>query len=169
MFGGLSCARGGAVLAAVLLTALAGAATAEDACATYGWDVTHERALFGAAPKLLAAGKTSTGAPQLALDRLYELTLAAQPEVTFALVPETPHADAHAYAGLARFTLATPGRYRIALDQGLWVDVVADGRLIPSGEHQGRHGCSAPHKIVEFLLPAGTPLTLQLSAGGTGT
>ena len=65
--------------------------------------------------------------------------------------------------------LASAGAYRIALDQSVWVDVVAQGALIRSRNFQGRAGCSAPRKIVEFLLPAQTPLTLQFSAARGST
>ncbi len=40
---------------------------------------------------------------------------------------------------------------------------------IASKDFQGRPGCDAPHKIVEFVLPAGTPLTLQFRAGSQDT
>jgi hypothetical protein len=43
--------------------------------------------------------------------------------------------------------------------------VIDRGTAIPSRDFQGRPGCHAPHKIVEFELPASTPLTLQFSAG----
>jgi hypothetical protein len=43
--------------------------------------------------------------------------------------------------------------------------VLANGALIASRDFQGRPGCSAPHKIVEFALPASTPLTLEFSGG----
>jgi hypothetical protein len=32
---------------------------------------------------------------------------------------------------------------------------------------QGRVGCSTPHKIVEFALPAGKPLILEFSSSVT--
>jgi hypothetical protein len=53
--------------------------------------------------------------------------------------------------------------YRIALDQPLWVDVIANGTVVQAKDFQGRPGCNAPHKIVEFLLPAASPITLQFS------
>jgi hypothetical protein len=49
------------------------------------------------------------------------------------------------------------------------VDVVVQGTPIPSRDFQGRAGCRAPHKVVEFVLPAATPLTLQFSAGDAAT
>jgi hypothetical protein len=59
--------------------------------------------------------------------------------------------------------------YRISLDQPLWVDVIADGAMVPAKDFQGRRGCNAPHKVVEFLLPARVPITLQFSGGNAST
>ena len=69
------------------------------------------------------------------------------------------------YAGLARLKVATAGTYRIALDQPVWIEVIANGIPIRAEAYQGRPGCNAPHKIVEFVLAAGTAITLQLSGG----
>jgi hypothetical protein len=76
-------------------------------------------------------------------------------------------ADGRTYAGLARLDLETGGVYRIALDAGLWVDAIANDSLVQTQSFQGRHGCNAPRKIVEFVLPARTPITLQFSGGRT--
>ena len=75
--------------------------------------------------------------------------------------------DGSALRADARTTAA--GLYRIALDQPIWVDVVAEGTPVRSRDFQGRSGCSAPHKIVEFVLPAKVALTIQLSSGSGPT
>jgi hypothetical protein len=68
------------------------------------------------------------------------------------------------YAGLARLQLTLAGAYRVSMDRGAWIDIVADGQMIASSDFQGRPACTAPHKIVQFLLPAGHELLLQFSA-----
>jgi hypothetical protein len=138
-------------------------ALADDACAAFTWDVHHERTLFGQPPRSLAAGQTPAASPALATDQLYQLKLSAQPKVTFVAPPGRQGHSAGTYAGLARVTIDTPGVYRISLDQAVWVDVVSNGAIVEARDHQGRRGCNAPHKIVEFSLPAGTPMTLQFS------
>ncbi len=51
----------------------------------------------------------------------------------------------------------------MSADQPIWFDVIARGVSVPSKDFQGRAGCSTPHKVVEFELPAGALLTLQAS------
>jgi hypothetical protein len=53
--------------------------------------------------------------------------------------------------------------YRVSVDQPAWVDAVVDGKSINSKEFQGQRGCSTPHKVVEFELPASANLVLQIS------
>jgi len=138
-----------------------------DPCTAFPWEVRHERTLFATTPRPLAAGSAQAGAPPLSAERLYQLQLTAQAQVAFAMPPGKHHPPADGYGGLATMTLEKPGLYRVSLDQPAWVDVVANGILIAARDFQGRAGCNAPHKIVEFMLPAGIALTLQLSAAAS--
>jgi hypothetical protein len=158
------------VLFAVSATFSVGArlARADDPCASFTWDVRHERTLFGEQPQSVAAGQTLAAAPAVVIDHLYELKLTGQAAVTFVTAGKTPKSD-EAYAGLVRLTVKSPGIYRISLDQPVWVDLIANGTVVAAKDHQGSRGCSAPHKIVEFLLPAGVPVTLQFSAANVAT
>ena len=140
---------------------------ADDPCAAFSWDVHHERDLFRGQPVDLASGRASADAPVLTPDRLYELELRAQPEVSFSAPPSRTWPQEATYAGLARLTVDTAGVYRFALDQPAWVDVVVGGAVLQSRDTQGRVGCSTPYKIVEFNLPAGKPLVLEYSASVT--
>jgi len=142
----------------------ASAAQPPDPCAAFSWDVRRERTLFSEVPQKLTAGAFPADAPAIALDRLYELALVPHSQVRFAATPGRSGSTV-AQAGLAALSLASVGVYRVALDQPIWVDVIAHGTAIPSRDFQGRRGCRAPHKVVEFELPARTPLTLQFSAG----
>lgn len=150
-------------------SATARLAHADDPCAAFTWDVGKERSLFGQEPQSLAAGQTLTDSPTMVTDRLYQLKLRAQSEVTFAATPgKQPRSD-RPYAGLVRLTVSTAGVYRVSLDQPVWVDVIDNGSVVQAKDFQGRSGCSAPHKIVEFQLPAGRPVTLQFSGGSVAT
>jgi hypothetical protein len=157
------------VLAVLLWLALAAAARADDPCAGFSWDVRHERELFGQVPQSLSAASTPATAPALTADRLYELKLVKESQVSFASAPGGTHSAAGTYAGLARLSVPSAGLWRISLDGKFWVDVLAQGTPTRSQDFQGRPGCDAPHKIVEFTLPAGTPLMLQFSGGSSDT
>ena len=141
----------------------------DDPCGAFTWDVHHERALFATKPQILTGGQTVAAAPTLTVDRLTQVELKGQSEVRFPEPPGKKRGAGQAYAGLARLTVDTEGVYRISLDQPLWVDVIANGAVIPAKYFQGRPGCNAPHKVVEFVLPARLPITLQLSGGGVTT
>src|SRR5262249_6955435 len=142
---------------AVTLVVGARLAYADDPSAAFTWDVRHERTLFAEEPKVVVAAKTLAASPTLAIDHLYQLQLREQSEVTFVAPPERKANDA-TYAGLARLTIETASVYRISLDQPLWIDVFVNGAVVPAKDFQGRPSCNAPHKIVEFALPAGTPV-----------
>jgi len=156
-----------ALLALASLALVSTHSRAADPCAAFTWDVRHERELFSKEPVDLASGRALADAPLLTPDRLYELELRAQPEVSFAAPPSRSWPEEATYAGLARLTVDTAGVYRFALDQEAWIDVVVNGALLPSRDFQGRAGCSTPHKLVEFALPAGKPLILEFSSSVT--
>jgi hypothetical protein len=151
----------------VLAGGARGALAAQDPCAAFSWNIAHERALFATAPQSLAAGHDAASTPQLALDPLYELRLAPQGQVAMLLPPAGKKIIDDAHAGLARLQLQQAGSYRISVDQPAWIDVVADGSMIASADFQGRPECRAPHKIVQYRLPAGRQLTLQFSAAAS--
>jgi hypothetical protein len=151
-----------ALAAFVVLSVAATAVLADDSCGEFAWDVTRERALFGAEPRSLPAGQDVSSAPELTLDRLYQLTLSPRASVTFVVTPAKKARTDGSLAGLGRLTVESSGNYRVSLDQPVWVDVVLNGKLLRSGDFQGRPGCKAPHKIVEFALPAGV-VQLQIS------
>lgn len=152
----------------VLALALAAAsALAQDPCAKFSWDIAHEHALFATPAESLAAGHDVKSAPLLASDRLYELQLGAQSQISMALPSGKNTITKGAFAGLARLRLTQPGTYRVSMDQPAWIDVVAGGKMIDSADAQGRAGCLAPHKIVQYSLPAARELVLQLSAAAS--
>jgi hypothetical protein len=142
---------------------------ADDPCAGFRWDVGHEHALFATPPEPVSLGKDAESAPILIPDKLYQLTLVPQAQVTFAAAPGKKTTVDGASAGLARVRLPVAGNYRISLDRGFWVDLVADRSLITATDFQGRVGCDSPHKIVVYSLPDRQDLLLQLSgAAGSG-
>ncbi|MBV8854805.1 MAG: hypothetical protein JOZ93_01890 [Sinobacteraceae bacterium] len=157
-----------ALLGWLLLAAAAPCTAAEDPCEEFSWDVHHERTLFSRSPSVLSAAKSNTAATAVAPDKLYELHLVAAAQVEFTVPPLGHHSNEHGtYGGLVQLRLPSAGIWRISLSEPDWVDVVKDGAVVQPKDFQGRHGCSAPHKILRYELPAGTALTLQLSAASS--
>jgi hypothetical protein len=77
--------------------------------------------------------------------------------------PAKPTLNDSIQGGIARFRLDKAGAYRISITTGHWIDVVDGSQVIKSRDFTGARGCARPRKIVEYDLPAGKDLTLQLS------
>jgi hypothetical protein len=144
------------------LCAGAGIARADDPCAGFKWDVGKEHTLFGGKADPETAGTSTSSAPAAALNRLHELQLAPQVEVTFAAPPGKKALPADARAGLVTFKITAAGTYRISSDSSVWIDVVSNKMLLRAEDFQGQAGCDAPHKIVAFDLSPGV-FVLQIS------
>jgi hypothetical protein len=103
----------------------------------------------------------------LLANRLYTLQLAAQPSVKFAVPPSKKVPIEGGYAAVANLLVSAASVYRVSGDSAFWIDVIAAGNLLESKDYQGRIGCSSPHKIVEFELPASVPILLEFSSAGS--
>ena len=101
-------------LATCLALAVGGTtARADDPCAAFTWDVTHERTLFATQALALVAGGDAATAPILEIGRAYRITLDAQPKIRFAAPPGKAAPAEGAFAGLVRISVANGGRYRV--------------------------------------------------------
>jgi molybdate transport system substrate-binding protein len=135
-----------------------------DPCARFTWDVSRERAVMKQTPRGVAgAVRPGADVPQIEPERLYEVKLADQSTVSFVAKPGKAAPTDGAHAGLVRFRVEQPGRYRVSITSRHWIDVVEGTQLVSSRDFQGQRGCERPHKIVEYELPAGRDLTLQFS------
>jgi hypothetical protein len=154
---------GWTALAVAFLTTSSG--VAQDACERFKWDVTREHALFLGRATPLAAGTQEKAAPEVELDRLYELALSPARDVTFAVPPtqKKPVSAEDTYGGMARFRVPRAGRYRVALDGRAWVDISAQRKVLSAADFSGAEGCTAPHKIVAYDFLEGGDVTLELS------
>jgi hypothetical protein len=148
---------------ALILASAAAPALADDSCTDFKWDVSQERTLFAQTAAPLTAGRDLKSAPAMVLNRLYAVKLLPQDAVTFAAAPGKKVPTAGAYAGMATIRITAPGSYRVAIDEPFWIDVVSHGLLVAAQDFQAQHGCSAPHKIVEFDLTSDQTFVLQLS------
>jgi hypothetical protein len=89
------------------------------------------------------------------------LTLQPVDGVTFPLAPGR-QPGAGTFGGVYHVTVATAGTYRVALQNGAWIDLVRDGKSLTSVAHMEGPACSGIRKIVDFALQPGTYM-LQLS------
>jgi hypothetical protein len=103
-----------------------------------------------------------SAAPQLEPNQLYELALAPQEQVTFAVAPGKKMLSDGAYGGVTHVHITQAGSYRVSLSAPFWIDLASGDKLITSGDFTGSSHCDTPRKIVQFALPAGD-LVLQLS------
>lgn len=147
-------------------TLLGGPAWAADPCEGSAWNLAHERALFATSPAAVTAASAPAAArtaPPLHIDTLYEIALTPQDKVSFLLPPAKKALTDGAYAGLVALHIPAAGKYRVAMSEGFWIDVVTEGRFAPTDDFTGLRGCRAPRKIVQYPLPAGNDLVLQFS------
>lgn len=113
----------------------------------------------------VTAGTTPRTAPVLSLGRGADVTLAA------GFVPVATPAQAAAPGtpgGLAMFQIARAGTYRVALGAPAWIDVVRQGRVLPSVAHGHGPTCTGIRKIVDFRLRPGR-YVLQLTGATAPT
>lgn len=152
-----------AALALLSLGATRPSRAETDPCSGYKWDVSAERALFATPAKAAAAGKDLASATRTLPNQFYAVTLLPMSGVSFPAAPgRTPPSGS--FAGILALTLPGPGKYRIAVDVPLWIDVVGGAALAPVLDYEGQHECSAPRKVVVFDLEGRTDWALQLSA-----
>ena len=137
--------------------------------------------LLQAAPTAAAPVCTATVAPPAGLEawsvapgmtadaiapgKNIALTLDPIDKVTFPLAPERKPV-AGSFGGVYHVTIATAGTYRVALQNGAWIDLVRDGKSLTSVAHMEGPPCSGIRKIVDFALQPGI-YTLQLSGAKT--
>ena len=132
-------------------------------CHDFAWDVHRERRLLAGPPHDVKGGTSAAATPRVLPDELYEVQLAPQSQVQYVTPPGKVMLSDGAYGGMVKFTVPRTGSYRVALDAPFWIDVVAGGKLLATEDFSGQRGCANPRKIVIFQMPAGEPLTLQIS------
>jgi hypothetical protein len=136
---------------------------AAEGCGGLSHDLAHELSIMrGVAVPATAVTGSRAALPQLELDRYYAVSLVPQESVRFAAKPRRAAKSPSLRAGVFQFAVPAAGRYRVAISSRHWIDVLDAAKVIDSVDHFGP-GCELVHKVVEFDLPTGRPLTLQLS------
>jgi hypothetical protein len=165
----LKASAAAACLTGLGFLSVASPAFADEACTDFKWDVTAERALFAGTATPLVSGAELKSAPLVLPNHLYQLQLMPQDQVSFVSAPGRATQAGGSFAGILRLKVSEPGSYRVSIDTPFWIDVVSNGALLPAKDFQGQHGCSAPHKIVEFDLRGSQSFVLQMSAANASS
>jgi len=156
------------IAVACALLALAAPASghspAADGCGgTEAAEYSRELQVMRATAVTLAAPlSASDSPPRLELERRYAISLLEQTQVSFRAGPARAARGANSRGGVFNFVTGLPGKYRITLTSRHWVDVIDGTVAVESVGHFGP-GCALAHKIVEFELPGGREMTLQVS------
>ncbi|MEI9990394.1 MAG: hypothetical protein WDM86_10170 [Rhizomicrobium sp.] len=151
--------RAGVVGGLLLLAAMPARAADAPPCSKFFWPVDHELALLQAVKADTASGTTLAAAPPLAV----ALTLAVGGALPVS--SEKP-SDPAKFSGYVAFAAPAAGDYLVSLSAEAWIDVIQDGRPVPSTQHSGDPDCPGLRKSVRFTL-TGKPVTIEISNGAT--
>lgn len=131
-------------------------------CTGFRFNLDHELKLFAAEPRKIEAPSGHEPA-KLEAETLYTARLKPQAEVHFQVAPEKVMVADGSYAGSFQIDTGRSGRMRVTLDEAAWIDVVNEGRPLPSVQHTGSHDCRLLRKSVEFALEPGSRPVIQIS------
>lgn len=156
------------LLAMVAASAPAGQTTPPDSPAVCPRPAAPPPELSGWATMAPArAAVTDAGATVLPIGTGVRVTLLPTPFISYRLAPERPGTPASS-GGLLAIDVGQAGRYRVALGEAAWIDMVRDGRMVASAAHGHGPACSGIRKMVDFDLAPGRHL-LQIAGSGTVT
>ncbi len=158
-----ACLRRAAPVALMAFALASPLAQSADPCDGFTWPVAPERELFAGRGIVVAAARDADTAPVIDASRLYTVRLATEPRVSFVVAPSKNQISDAAHAGIVRFEIRQPGRYRVSASDEIWIEIIVDGQLVPSRDFHGIQGCTTPHKIVEYDLPRAGVYLLQLN------
>ncbi|MEH3157740.1 MAG: hypothetical protein PGN08_01770 [Sphingomonas taxi] len=113
----------------------------------------------------IGAGADAAAVAPLAIGRGARATLVPSATLRFARAPEKAAAPG-SFGGLFAVTVARAGRYRIALGEGAWVDVIDGDRILASVAHGHGPACSPVRKMVDFDLAPGRYILQVAGARG---
>ncbi len=92
----------------------------------------------------------------------YSVTLVPAKNVRMAVETSDAEAPVKAHKGILSLRVPTDGNYWIAANEGIWIDVVAQGSIVTSSDHGPGPNCASVRKAVQFPLKAGEAF-IQLS------
>lgn len=72
--------------------------------------------------------------------------------------------DPFKFGGMVPIVVKKPGRLTVALDEGAWIDLVRDGKVVKSVSHGHGPACSGIRKMVDFDVTEGRYLLQIVNA-----
>lgn len=140
---------------------------AAEGCGASASEYANELAVMQSAALSIGAPASAKPVP-LELGRRYAISLDDQDKLHFRKKPGRASRTAGARGGIFSFQTQNAGLYRVSLTSRHWIDLIDGDSLVESRRHFGP-GCALVHKIVEFELPAGRQILLQLSGRDDAT
>jgi NitT/TauT family transport system substrate-binding protein len=133
-------------------------------CSAWNSDLPANWAGWGEAANDVAAAATPEDAAKAAIAVGKKSSVTLAPARGVKLRVETPDIDPppDAHKGMLSLHVPAEGFYWVAVDSGLWVDVVQDGKILESTDHGPGPRCASIAKTVQFALKAGDA-EIQLS------
>jgi len=136
-------------------------------CSAFAWNMSQEFTLWNGQPAAARASAEVDAVPTIPVSQRVDLALHPHPQVRFVTQPETDRGGPNKYSGLAAFKVDRAGLYRISASSGLWIDVVVDGKRVPSSAFEMQTECKSVFKSVAYTLPANARLIVQLNGSAT--
>ena len=114
-----------------------------------------------------AKSKNELSDASLELNNVYYVGLINTPKMEYEARPINEGGTV-SYGGMFQIEIKQNGTYRVVLGNASWIDIVKNGKSVPSIAHAQGPENSGIRKMVDYSLEAGM-YTLQLSAGGDST
>lgn len=128
---------------------------APESCPTPAAALPADLAAWKIGPSLAAATDRNTLVrTRLTLGRRAELMLAPNDTVRYPVTPSKP-GEPTSLGGMANFTIARAGTYRVLLGTPAWIEVAKGRKALASSAHAHGPACSGIAKMVEYRLTPG--------------
>ena len=131
-------------------------------CSNFATDLDQELAMMRA-PVTTVSASISLDRSAIAPQGAFELTLNPQDKVQFPVTPARERGNSNTFAGIVSLGDLPAGLWRISADNGAWIDLVAEGKILASPEFEMQTKCAELFKTVVFEQPHNSPTFLQIS------
>ena len=132
-------------------------------CNHFATNLKAEMTLMTLQPVKGTAATSAQGAALLQPSQSSIVALQPQLNVNFLLPPEKKRGGADTYAGIVSLGTLQKGLWRVSADGGVWLDLIASGKMVASPSFEMQTGCTILFKTVTFDVPGNSPLLLQVS------